>query len=87
MAVSVDGLNVIDGRHTSPREASKWLVHPRRTLDIAGWQVGGERARRFYFTTERDSYATRIGRPGEFGVITAVFYRERRPGGERRSGG
>jgi hypothetical protein len=82
VAVSVDGLNVIDGRRTGPREASKWVVHPRGTLTVAGWQVGPERARRFYFTTERDSYATRIGRPGEFGVVAAAFYRERRPGRE-----
>jgi hypothetical protein len=82
VAVSVDGLNVIDGRRTSPREASKWVVHPRGTLTVTGWQVGPERARRFYFTTERDSYATRIGRPGEFGVIAAVYYRARRPGRE-----
>ncbi|HEY2154042.1 MAG TPA: hypothetical protein VGH33_00330, partial [Isosphaeraceae bacterium] len=26
-----------------------------------------------------DAYATRIGRPGDFGVISAVFYRERHP--------
>jgi hypothetical protein len=82
VAVSVDGLNVIDGRCTGPREASKWVVHPRGTLTVTGWQVGPERARRFYFTTERDSYATRIGRPGEFGVIAAAFYRERPPGRE-----
>jgi hypothetical protein len=41
--------------------------------------VGTERARRFYFTTERDAYPTRNGRPGDFGVISVVFYRERRP--------
>jgi hypothetical protein len=82
VAVSVDGLNVVDGRHASARDASKWVVHPRGTLTITGWQVGSERARRFYFTTERDSYANRIGRPGEFGVIVAAFYRERSSGGE-----
>src|SRR2546423_157843 len=27
VAVSVDGLNVIDGRRTGAREASKWVVH------------------------------------------------------------
>jgi hypothetical protein len=78
-AVSVDGLNVIDARHSSAWDASKWVIHPHGTLTLSGWQVGSERARRFYFTTERDAYATRIGRPGDFGVISAVFYRERRP--------
>jgi hypothetical protein len=79
VAVSVDGLNVIDARHTTAWDASKWVIHPQGTLTLSGWQVGPERARRFYFTTERDAYATRIGRPGDFGVISAVFYRERHP--------
>ena len=79
VAVSVDGLNVIDARHSTPWDASKWVIHPHGTLTLSGWQVGSERARRFYFTTERDAYATRIGRPGDFGVISAVFYRERHP--------
>ena len=72
VAVSVDGLNVIDARHTAVWDASKWVIHPHGTLTLSGWQVGPERARRFYFTTERDAYATRIGRPGDFGVISAV---------------
>src|SRR5262249_56109058 len=79
VALSVDGLNVIDARHTSAWDASKWVIHPHGTLTLSGWQVGSERARRFYFTTERDAYATRIGRPGDFGIISAVFYREQRP--------
>jgi hypothetical protein len=79
VAVSVDGLNVIDARQTSAWDASKWVIHPHETLTLSGWQVGSERARRFYFTTERDAYATRIGRRGDFGVISAVFYCERRP--------
>jgi hypothetical protein len=79
VAVSVDGLNVLDARHTSAWDASKWVIHPHDKLTLSGWQVGSERARRFYFTTENDAYATRIGRPAEFGVISAVFYRERRP--------
>jgi hypothetical protein len=82
VAVSVDGLNVIDARQTSAWDASKWVIHPHGTLTLSGWQVGPERARQFYFTTERDAYATRIGRSGDFGVISAVFYRERRPSAE-----
>src|SRR5262245_42459972 len=82
VAVSVDGLNVIDARHTTPWDAGKWVIHPHGTLTISGWQMSSERARRFTFTTERDSYATRIGRPGDFGVISAVCDREQRAGAE-----
>src|SRR5205814_702434 len=47
VAVSVDGLNVIDARHTTAWDASKWVIHPHGELTLSGWQVGSERARRF----------------------------------------
>ena len=79
VALSVDGLNTIDARRSSSWDSSKWLIEPYQTIRISGWQMSTSRARRFYFTTERDSYAARIGRPGNLGVITAVFYRENTP--------
>jgi hypothetical protein len=79
VALSVDGLNTIDARRTSPQDASKWVIEPYATITISGWQMSDTRARRFYFTSERDSYAAKIGQPGNFGVIAAVFFRERRP--------
>jgi hypothetical protein len=78
VALSVDGLNTIDARRTSAREASKWVIQPYGSITVSGWQMSSTRARRFYFTGERDSYANRIGQPSDMGVITAVFFRERR---------
>src|SRR5262249_62190406 len=63
VAVSVDGLNVIDARHTTAWDASKWVIHPHGTLTLSGWQVGSERARRVYFTTRRDAYPTPLRPP------------------------
>jgi hypothetical protein len=40
--------------------------------------MDSDHARRFYFTTERDSYAARLGVTGSRGIISAAFYRERR---------
>src|SRR5215210_575371 len=79
VALSVDGLNSIDARHTSAWDASKWVIEPYGTIRISGWQMSSSRARRFYFTTERDSYAARLGRASNLGVITAVFFRENVP--------
>jgi hypothetical protein len=79
VALSVDGLNTIDARRTSAWEASKWVVEPYGTIRVSGWQMSSTRARRFYFTTERDSYAARLGRASDLGVITAVFFREYAP--------
>jgi len=79
VALSVDGLNTIDARHTSAWEAHKWVIEPYGTISVRGWQMSSENARRFYFTTERDSYAAKLGQATNLGVISAVFFRERKP--------
>lgn len=77
VALSVDGMNTIDARRTSSWDASKWVIEPYGTITISGWQMSSSRARRFYFTTERDSYGAKIGQTANLGLISAVFYRER----------
>lgn len=79
VALSVDGLNTIDARRTSAMNASKWVIQPYGTITIRGWQMSSERARRFYFTTERDSYGAKLGQTANLGVISAAFFRERQP--------
>jgi len=77
VALSVDGLNTIDARHTSAWDAHKWVIEPYGTISVRGWQMSSENARRFYFTTERDSYAAKLGQAANLGVVSAVFFRER----------
>ena len=79
VALAVDGLNTIDARHTTATNASKWVIEPYGTITISGWQMSSVRARRFYFTTERDSYGAKLGQTSNLGVISAVFFRERHP--------
>jgi len=77
VALSVDGLNTIDAKRTSPRKASKWVLGPYETVAISGWQINGKEARRFYFTGETDSYGAFLSQTEDLGVIEAVFYREK----------
>lgn len=79
VALSVDGLNSIDARHTTAWNASKWVIEPYGTISISGWQMSSARARRFYFTSERDSYGAKLGQTSNLGLISAVFFRELRP--------
>lgn len=79
VALSVDGMNSIDARRSTAWEASKWVIEPYQTITIGGWQMSSSRARRFYFTTERDSYGAKLGQTANLGVINAVFFRERQP--------
>jgi hypothetical protein len=79
VALSVDGLNTIDAQHTTAWNASKWVIEPYGSITISGWQMSSERARHFYFTSERDSYGAKLGQTSNLGNISAVFFRERRP--------
>jgi hypothetical protein len=77
VALSVDGLNSIDARHTNASEARKWVLDPYETVTISGWQISQAQARRFEFTTEADSYGKALGKTANLGVISAAFFKER----------
>lgn len=79
VALSVDGLNTIDARQTTAADARKWVLDPYETVTISGWQTSRTEARRFEFTTEERSYGQALGRTTNFGVITAVYFKERVP--------
>ena len=77
VALSVDGLNSIDARHTAAGNARKWVLGPYETVTISGWQTSRTQARRFEFTTEARSYGQALGETANLGVISAVFFKER----------
>src|SRR5688572_17956647 len=79
VALSVDGLNTIDARHTTASGARKWVLDPYQTVTISGWQTSASHARAFEFTTEERSYGQALGKTMNLGTITAVFFREREP--------
>ena len=85
VALSVDGLNTIDARHTTAADARKWVIQPFQTVTISGWQVNSAEARRFEFTTEARSYGQALGHTANLGTISAVFFKERAPVNARRS--
>ena len=77
VALAVDGLNVVDAKHTTARAATKWILDPGQTVEIPGWQISGATARRFFFTDTARSYAKWIGDIRNVGTIEAVFFREK----------
>lgn len=80
VAVTVDGLNTIDGKRTSPDRASKWILGPHGSMTIRGWQTGSKSLRRFVFTREKESYARWKGKHDRkqytrnLGVIGVAFF-------------
>jgi hypothetical protein len=79
VALSVDGLNVVDARRTTAGTATKWILGPGQTAEIPGWQISGQTSRRFFFPETGRSYAKWLGDTRNVGVIEAVFSREKSP--------
>ena len=78
VALSVDGRNVVDARHTTAAGAAKWVLEPWQSVEIPGWQISGQTSRRFFFTETARSYAKWLGDTSNVGTIEAVFFREKR---------
>jgi hypothetical protein len=78
VALSVDGRNIVDARRTTELSATKWVLGPGQSVEIPGWQISGETARRFFFTETARSYARWLGDTSNVGTIEAVFFREKR---------
>lgn len=77
VALSVDGLNTIDARHTEARLGRKWVLEPYQSIVISGWQTNARQARRFFFTTEERAYGAWLNQTENLGIISAAFFRER----------
>jgi hypothetical protein len=57
VAVTIDGLNSIDGKRTTTRNAQKWMIAPNSSLTISGWQTSKETLRKFLFTEQSATFA------------------------------
>lgn len=79
VALSIDGLNSIDAKTTTARDARKWILGPYETITLQGWQTSRASARRFVFTTEARSYGAWLGRTADLGIVSAAFFPERLP--------
>ena len=72
--VSVDGLDVLDGRSASFAKRG-YIIGPRDTITIPGWRTSSEAVAAFRFASVADSYAAKKhGETRNVGVIgVAVF--------------
>lgn len=73
--VSVDGVNVVDGRTADPRQAG-YVLGPWQTVEIDGWRKSLDAVAGFVFVDPAASYAARTGRPANIGTIGIAVFRE-----------
>ena len=75
--VSVDGLDVLDGRGAA-LDKRGYVVEPGRSLVVSGWRTARNEVAAFRFTSVRNSYAQRsTGDSRNVGVIGVVVFPER----------
>lgn len=75
VVLSVDGLDVIDGRPAG-FEKRGYVIDPFSSLVIDGWRTSEDTVAAFRFSSLEDSYAERTGEGRNVGVIGAAFFRE-----------
>jgi hypothetical protein len=73
---SVDGLNVLSGE-TADYGQSGYVFESGQRYGIEGWRKSDSQVAAFVFTASGDSYAERIGKPRDMGVIGVALFRER----------
>jgi hypothetical protein len=75
---SVDGLNVLSG-DAADYGQSGYVFESGQRYGIEGWRKSDQEVAAFVFTASGDSYAERIGKPRDVGVIGVALFRERPP--------
>jgi hypothetical protein len=76
--VSVDGINIISGKHERPEESPGYVLNSYMNEKIPGWKVSQEKVREFYFTRPENSYSKKLGADQHnIGVIAAAIFREK----------
>lgn len=75
--VSVDGLDVIDGKRADFKNKRGYLVPAWGSVDIDGWRLSQQQVAAFRFAATGDSYAAATGSARNVGVIGAAIFDER----------
>lgn len=76
VVLSVDGLDVIDGKTASFAKRG-YIIAPGATLEVHGWRTSPDTVARFQFSTVGGSYANlRHGETRNVGVIGAAVFTE-----------
>jgi len=75
--VSVDGLDVIDGKTADFRGKRGYVVPAYGELRVEGWRVSTTQVAAFRFSSVSGSYAGRKGQPRNVGVVGVAIFEEK----------
>ena len=73
---TVDGLSIISGKEGSFKSQG-YIVNAYDSVTIDGWRTSDDKVSQFYFSTPEKSYATKVNKGGNLGVIGCAVYKEK----------
>ena len=73
--MTVDGLSVIDGKPAS-FNSQGYILDPWSSIKVPGWRLDDKEVAKFYFDASSDSYAAKIGKGNNVGVIGCAIFEE-----------
>ncbi|MDB6006078.1 MAG: putative outer rane lipoprotein [Prosthecobacter sp.] len=75
IVLSVDGLNVLNGKAASPKQRG-FILEPKETYEVDGFRKDDTTARSFVFGSVSRSKAAAKGAAGNVGVIGLAVFEE-----------
>ena len=76
--LSVDGLSAIGGKEASSDD-SGYIIDPHTWMDVPGWRLSNEEIAKFIFSKSGGSYAAKMDKPRNIGVIGCSVFQEKQP--------
>lgn len=72
---TIDGLSVMNGKEASFKSRG-YIVNAYSSETISGWRTSDDKVSEFFFSTPKQSYAKRMGKGGNLGVIGCAIFKE-----------
>src|SRR3990167_2472156 len=73
---TVDGLSIMNGKEASYKSRG-YIVNGHDSLTIDGWRTSDDKVAEFYFSSPKESYAKKIDKGGNLGVIGCAIFKEK----------
>lgn len=76
--LTVDGLSAIDGQEGTV-DGGGYVISAYDSITVPGWLVDSQSVAAFTFERSEESYAAKLGKPKNRGVIACALWREKEP--------
>ena len=73
---TVDGLSIMSGKEAS-FSSRGYVVGAYDSLTIDGWRTSDDKVAEFFFSSPKGSYATKMDKEGNLGVIGCAVFKEK----------